>query len=93
MALAFWVTGAHFKILQLDHNLRIGELEVALQGDSLNTPTPRIYGALRKRKAEHRQEHRWRRVMIWPHVMFPHVMFTLVGLVSGVALLVIDSMK
>lgn len=93
LAFAFWVTESRFKILQLDHNLRIDELESALHEERVVTGAPRIYGALRERKAKHLREERWKEVMKWPHVMYPHVIFTVVGLLGGVALLLVGATK
>ena len=87
LSVAFWITEARFKVLQLDHMLRIGELESSLNGKTA-TVTPRIYGALGDRKSQHRKQDKWKSVMMWPHVMFPHALFTAIGVIGGMVLLI-----
>jgi nitrate reductase NapE component len=90
LAIAFWFTEARHKVLQLDHMLRIGELEDALKLKEVPTEiqTPRIFGALSEQKKNHRKNKKWLSVLFWPHVIFPHIFFAIVGLVGGVVLII-----
>jgi hypothetical protein len=90
LAISFWFTEARYKVLQLDHILRIEELESALKLKSVpaDFQTPRIFGALSERKKHHKKIRKWRSVLFWPHVIFPHIFFAIVGLVGSVGLII-----
>jgi hypothetical protein len=79
IALGFWVTEARFKLLQLGHTRRAAELERALQANE-EVLHPRILGAFGEESARNIAMSRWRSVMRWPQVMFPHVVVVVVSL-------------
>ena len=84
LSLSFWLTEAFFKVLQQDHMLRLLELERQLSGNAKKQrPYPRLFRALRKRKKFNRERKYWRKAMVFDHVMYPHVVFTMFGLMAG----------
>lgn len=90
---AFWLTEASFKVVQLSHFKRITELENTLSQEgeiAANFPSPRIIQAYGERRKENEESKLLRRVMWWNHVMFPHIVFVVTGLV-GVLVLIIQS--
>ncbi len=88
LALSFWMTEARFKMFQLSHMLRVGELERALERGDYDTACPRIFTAFAEASSIHIGTKRWRSVISWPQVMLPHVFFVALGLIGGFALLV-----
>jgi hypothetical protein len=82
LSVSFWVVEAVFKILQQNHVIRAGLLEHLLQQGG-TTPTPRILQSFAEAAVKNRQNRAWRRVMLWPHVAFPHALFALVALIAG----------
>ena len=78
LSLAFWITEVRFKLLQLAHIYRQSELEQALQ-DGRVIPSPRILQAYGEGRSFDQVQKRWRSIMFWPQVMFPHVIFTLLS--------------
>jgi hypothetical protein len=83
LSMSFWIVEARFKILQLNHVIRGGLLEHLLE-EGEQAPTPRILRSFAEASAFNRRYRRWRRVMLWPHVAFPHILFVLVALVGGI---------
>jgi hypothetical protein len=82
LALGFWTTEVHFKLLQIGHTRRAIELERSLSDlDTAESrpPSPRILGALWEELANNSRGHRWRLVVRSPEVMFPHVFFVAIG--------------
>jgi hypothetical protein len=83
LSMSFWIVEARFKILQLNHVIRGGLLEHLLE-EGEQAPTPRILRSFAEASAFNRRYRRWRRVMLWPHVAFPHILFVRVALVGGI---------
>jgi len=81
LAMSFWVTETHFKMLQLGHMRRVSELERSLSSAKSHEESPRIFGALAEERRTNIASKRVRRVIWWPQVMFPHV-----GFVAGATL-------
>jgi len=83
LALSFWITEARFKVLQLNHIKRASAVEKALRS---GTPlaSPAILASFGEASAAHHQSKTWRRVMAWPHVMFPHVTFFVFGIAGTI---------
>lgn len=79
LSIGFWLTEVCFKLLQLGHSGRIEELERELQRNN-NIASPEIYQAFVKRRKEDMKRIYWLRVMFWPHVMFPHLIFVCLSL-------------
>jgi len=85
LAAGFWTTEVRFKLLQLGHTQRAKELERHLSDpDPAASPAraPRILGAFGEQSALNLRSHRWRSVLLWPQVMFPHVVFVAVGILG-----------
>lgn len=74
LSLAFWLTEVRFKLLQLGHMFRVAQLEEALQ-DEHSTNSPRIFKSFQEESARNLLVKRWRSVITWPQVMFPHIFF------------------
>jgi hypothetical protein len=86
LEVAFWLTEASFKVVQLSHFKRITELENALSQEAeipANFPSPRIIQGYSERRKENEESKLWRRVMWWKHVMFPHIVFVIAGFVGA----------
>lgn len=83
LSLAFWLTEVRFKLLQLGHALRISELEDALSKGA-EIPTPRILTAFGEESYRNNLAARWRSVVFWPQVMFPHLFFVVLSAVAGI---------
>lgn len=82
LAAGFWSTEVRFKLLQLGHTQRAMELEHHLADPNALPSTlkaPRVLGAFGEQSALNIRAHRWRTVLWWPQVMFPHVVFVAVG--------------
>lgn len=87
LALGFWTTEVRFKLLQLGHTQRATELEHHLADpDALPTSlkAPRVLAAFGEQSSLNIRVHRWRSVLLWPQVMFPHIVFVAVGLIGFV---------
>lgn len=80
LAVAFWVTEVRFKLVQLAHINRQSTLERALQ-ENTYIPSPRILGSFSEGSLINRDRNRWRKVIFWPHVMLPHVIFVGLSLI------------
>ena len=87
LSISFWITEAIFKVLQQDHILRLSELENTLSDNSVNLPHPRIFRALKEQKHKNKERNFWKSAMFWNHVMYPHIIFTLLGFSAGTILL------
>ena len=89
LSFAFWITEASFKELQQGHIRRLKELEDDLSKSGPNeTPHPRTFYALKEQKDQHKKEkYLLKKAMKLNHVMYPHVIFTLFGLMAGNILL------
>src|SRR5262245_17999406 len=72
LAASFWATEVRFKLLQLGHTQRAGELERALQAGT-SIPSPRILTSFGEQSALNNASRRWKKVLSWPQVMLPHV--------------------
>jgi hypothetical protein len=83
LALSFWIAEARHKILQLNHTLRITQLEKALSSDT-ELQTPLILSTFQQEAIKNADAHRWRSVMFWPQLMFPHIFFFVIGIVSSI---------
>jgi hypothetical protein len=79
IAVGFWLTEVRFKLLQLGHTLRATELEQALREPKPGEYGPRILAAFGEESRRNLQMGRWRSVLLWPQVMFPHVVFVVAG--------------
>jgi hypothetical protein len=79
IAVGFWFTEVRFKLLQLGHTLRATELEQALREIRPSASSPRILAAFGEESRRNLQIARWRSVLFWPQVMFPHVVFVVAG--------------
>ena len=82
LTVGFWLTEVRFKLLQLGHTRRAGELEVALQTGQV-IPGPRLLMAFGEESAVNYVTRRWRKVMFWPQVMFPHAVFLVLSLLAA----------
>lgn len=82
ISVGFWLTEVRFKLLQLGHTLRATELERILQEIRPNVSSPRILAAFGEESRRNIQLKRWQSVLFWPQVMFPHVVFVIVGPIS-----------
>ena len=80
LSLAFWLTEVRFKLFQLNHMLRVAELEDALQNGSPSRG-PRFFSAFGEEGARNMHIKRWKSVAFWPQVMLPHVVFVSFSLV------------
>ncbi|RZM82122.1 hypothetical protein [Leptolyngbya iicbica] len=91
LGISFWLTEASFKVVQLSHFKRIAELENFLgqKGEmSAEFPSPRIIKAYSECRKENEESKLLRRVIWWNHVMFPHLVFVVTGLVGSLVLIV-----
>lgn len=79
IAAGFWLTETRFKLLQLGHTLRAAELEQALRQPNPEEDSPRILSAFGEESRRNLKSGRWRSVLFWPQVMFPHVVFVVAG--------------
>jgi hypothetical protein len=86
LSLAFWLTEARYKLLQLNHTYRVAQLEDALS-KGVEMPTPRILGAFGDEAERNALTKRWRSVMFWPQVMLPHIFFILFSVIAGIGAL------
>ncbi len=77
---SFWLTEVRFKLFQLNHMLRVTELEHALQ-NGLPIIAPRIFSAFGEQSVRNIVSKRWKSVAFWPQVMLPHIVFVGVSLV------------
>jgi hypothetical protein len=95
LEVAFWLTEASFKVVQLSHFKRITELENVLGQESEITefPSPRIIQGYSERRRENEESKLWRRVMWWKHVMFPHVVFVVTGVVGALIMTIQQLIK
>ena len=85
LAVGFWTTEVRFKLLQLGHTQRAAELERYLSDPDPPASTarsPRILRAFGEQSALNLRHRRWRFVLLWPQVMFPHVVFVAVGILG-----------
>lgn len=84
LAIAFWLTEASLKVLQLSNFKRIKELEHTLNQNVIEGEftSPRIIGAYGERRRENEESKLLIKVIWWNHVMFPHVVFVTGGLVG-----------
>lgn len=82
IAVGFWLTEVRFKLLQLGHTQRAAELEHALSEREPLSSSPRILSAFGEQSRRNLQAGRWRSVLFWPQVMFPHVVFVVAGPVA-----------
>jgi len=83
LSLAFWLTEVRYKLFQLGHMLRVSELEHALQ-NKLPLSSPRIFSAFGEESRRNLQYKRWKSVMFWPQVMFPHLFFIALSIIFAV---------
>ncbi len=89
LAVGFWTTEVQFKLLQLGHMQRGLELEGFLSEPQTSESTfqpARVLGAFGERRTLNMRSRRWRSVFFWPQVMFPHVAFVAVGILSSFVL-------
>lgn len=93
LAIAFWLTEASLKVVQLSNFKRVKELENALNTRMIESEftSPRIIKAYSERRKENEESKLWRKVVWWNHIMFPHVMFVAGGLI-GVAISIIHEL-
>lgn len=86
LATAFWLTEASIKVVQLSNFKRIEELENALNAGILEDEfgSPRIIKAYSERRRENEESKLLRKVALWNHVMFPHVIFIGGGLIGAI---------
>jgi hypothetical protein len=82
LAGGFWITEVHFKMLQLGHMRRTSELESDLASVASRRPSPRIFGALYEERVVNMKSRRYRSVIWWPQVMFPHVCFVALAVLA-----------
>src|SRR5207237_2164652 len=75
LACSFWASEAMFKMLQLAHVRRAGDLEDILASGATEIAGPAYLSSFTTYQAVDRQARRWRHVLFWPHVMLPHVIF------------------
>ena len=75
----FWITEMRFKLLQLGHAQRASELERMLSSNENLSSSPRIMSAFSEQSSRNLKARRWRSVLFWPQVMFPHIVFVVVG--------------
>jgi hypothetical protein len=75
LACAFWATETRFKMLQLAHIRRLGDLESLLASGVTEIPGPAYLSSFTTYQTVDRQTRRWRHVLFWPHVMLPHAIF------------------
>lgn len=80
LSLAFWLTEVRFKLFQLNHMLRVRELEDALR-NNLPVASPRMFTAFGEESRRNLQGKRWKSVMFWPQVMLPHLFFVGLSLI------------
>lgn len=80
LSLAFWFTETSFKLLQLGHFGRILQLEDALR-EGTDIPSPEIYRGFDKKRKKDFKSFLWLRVLFYPHVMFPHILFVVLSAV------------
>jgi hypothetical protein len=74
---------ARFKVIQLSHTVRAQHLERLLE-KSKESSYPQIFRSFAEAAGANRQSRRWRRVMSWPHVAFPHALFILIACGGGI---------
>jgi hypothetical protein len=82
LSMAFWSTEVRYKLLQLAHMRRLGELESQLQGQAKPSPGPRIFSAFSEESGLNNSQSRWRSVLFWPQVMYPHAFFASISLLG-----------
>lgn len=75
LACAFWASETRFKMLQLAHIRRVGELEQLLAAGVTEIPGPAYLSSFSTYQSVDQQTRRWRHVLLWPHVMLPHAVF------------------
>ena len=80
LAVAFWLTEVRFKLMQLAHINRQASLERALQ-ENTYIKSPAILESFGEASLVNRDQKRWRKIMLWPHVMLPHVIFVTLSLI------------
>ena len=91
LGIAFWLTEVSFKLVQLSHFKRINELENALNTGiekEKDFPTPRIIQAYSERKKENDRTGLWKKAIWWNHVMFPHIIFSLSGIIGFIVIII-----
>ncbi|MEM7772297.1 MAG: hypothetical protein AAF327_17510 [Cyanobacteria bacterium P01_A01_bin.37] len=91
LALAFWLTEASLKVVQLSNFKRVTELEDTLDSRSYENsdfPAPRIIQGYSENRKANEASWLWWKVMWWKHVMFPHVLFLIGGLVGMIVSLI-----
>ena len=88
LAIAFWFTEVRFKLIQLAHIYRQAALEKALQGNEY-VKSPSILESYKEGRRTDNAQKRWRSVILWPQVMFPHVIFVVLSFI----LIVIQAVK
>lgn len=84
LACAFWMSEAMFKMLQQAHVRRVSELEQKLAKGESDIAGPAYLASFSAYRTVDRKTRRWRKVLFWPHVMLPHVVFAF----TSIALLI-----
>jgi hypothetical protein len=79
LATAFWFTEVRFKLIQMAHVFRQSALERALQNET-HIKYPGLLESYGDRSMVNKEQKRWRTIMFWPHVMFPHIIFVVLSL-------------
>jgi len=95
LAIAFWLTEASLKVVQLSNFKRITELENALNRGITenNFISPRIIQAYSECRKENEESGLWRKVIWWKHVMFPHIVFVLGSLIGILISIILKKKK
>jgi hypothetical protein len=88
LAATFWITEVYFKLLQLSHMRRAGELEIGLSTDEVSIVGPRILKACSEERSRNKKDKIYLKVMFWNHVMLPHVVFIILA-ISSIAYLAV----
>lgn len=88
LAIAFWLTEVRFKLIQLAHIYRQSVLEKTLQ-ENVYIKSPSILESYGEGRRIDKEQKRWRSIIFWSHVMFPHIIFVVFSLV----LIVIQAVK
>jgi hypothetical protein len=83
LAVSFWLVESRFKILQLNHIARVMALERYL-GGNVDKPSPLIFRSFAEAAAVNAKFSRWRKVMFWPHVAFPHAFFVVIASIAAI---------
>jgi hypothetical protein len=81
LSAAFWITEIRYKIIQLAHLRRAKILEEALQKDEI-LETPRINATYSEAATELVLQKRWKKLVLWPQIMLPHVFIVIASLLS-----------